>query len=126
MRLGLSLPASRAALAAALEGLVRVNETMLARRRFPPLYMSGVRYRREPRGGEDWQTADRVLARMAGDCEDLAAWRAAELRVYGGEHAIATVKRTGPRMWHAVVLRADGSIDDPSRALGMGARRRAR
>lgn len=119
MKIGFDIPASRATLAAALEGLTATNYCLLARsRKAPALYASGVRYQREPRGREQWQTAPQVLRAGFGDCEDLAAWRAAELRIQGIP-AKATVIRTGPKMFHAVVQHPDGSIEDPSRRLGM-------
>jgi hypothetical protein len=95
-----------------LEAMVRIN--VEARRRgysIPPLYQSAVRYQREPRGAERWQTAPWLFERGRGDCEDLACARAAvakppQERVGGG------------RLFHIVVDRG-GSIEDPSRKLGM-------
>lgn len=116
-----------AALDAALEGLVEVGVAELSDPRisgadeWPTLYTSGVRYNRE-RDSEDWNPPSNVLALGWGDCEDLAAWRTAELRVTGEDPtARAVVIRSGPRTWHAVVAREDGTrIEDPSRMLGMG------
>lgn len=117
----LSVPPRSWAFDAALEGLTRVNERLLSGGAFPPLYSAGVRYRTEPR--EVWRHAADVLGEGWGDCEDLAAWRAAELRVSGEDPdaAVATYK-SAPRRYHAVVLRGDGSIEDPSRQLGMKGR----
>lgn len=95
----------------------------MARGRIPPLYRAGVHYKRER--PDRWDTCDLVLERGWGDCEDLAAWRAAELRQMG-ENAYADVVHVSARQWHAIVVRADGSREDPSRRLGMGARRRRR
>jgi hypothetical protein len=122
MRVEIALPdAVRAeAIDTALAGLQALAELELAGGGFPPVYQSGVRYRREPRGSERWQTPSQTLQRGEGDCEDLAAWRAAELRVSGEDPAArAVVVRSGPRTWHAVVARGDGSFEDPSAALGM-------
>lgn len=85
----------------------------------PPIYKSGVRYERESakRRTEDWLSIEQVIAQRAGDCEDLACWRAAEL-IVKGEHARAIPMRTRGG-WHIVVRRADGSTEDPSRVLGM-------
>jgi hypothetical protein len=107
----------------ALAGLTAMNMVLLAGGSIPPLYKAGVRYRRER--PDRWDTADTVRARGYGDCEDLAAWRAAELR-NAGEDAHADVYQVAPRKWHAIVRRADGTIEDPSRRLGMGAGRRKR
>lgn len=84
----------------------------------PPLYAAGVRYSsRDP--GERWQTPSETATRGAGDCEDLASWRCAELR-NGGEDCRVIVRRSRPGVLHAVVQRANGVIEDPSRRLGMG------
>jgi len=62
-----------------------------------------------------------VMKRRWGDCDDLAPCHAASLRASGEDPgATAIVKRSGPKTWHAVVKRSDGSIDDPSRRAGMG------
>lgn len=86
---------------------------------FPPIYASGVRYRREPKEiREEWKTIPVVLADGHGDCEDLACWRAAELAA-AGEHAVPHIYRTGSGGYHVVVRRGDGSLEDPSAKLGM-------
>lgn len=124
IRVRMSVPATEPALNAALEGLVRVDGEILkdAKGRVSPLYEAGVRYRRETPGREDWRNVEEVRAAGVGDCEDLAAWRAAELR-FQGEPARAVAVPSGPGKWHAVVRRADGSLEDPSRKLGMGSER---
>lgn len=118
------IPPNAATLAALLEGFVRLNVWLLANHsQLPPLYGAGVRYEREA-GTEIWKPAPRVFSDRFGDCEDLAAWRAAELRLAGEDaRAIATRLHSGSRVWHAVVQRANGDIEDPSLALGMKAPR---
>lgn len=49
----------------------------------PPLYASGVRYQEDPPGREDWCDCYAVLAKGTGDCDQLTAYRVAELRVAG-------------------------------------------
>lgn len=121
----MNVPPIPEAIEAVLEGVVRLNIALM---RFadergvelPPLYSSGVRYRREPRGREWWQSAPDVLAvatRRSGDCEDLAAYRAAELRYWDGELARVVILRTARGSFHAVVEREDGTLEDPSRVL---------
>lgn len=88
-----------------------------------PLYESGVRYSQEGRGDEVWQAVP--VIRDTADCEDLACWRAAELRVSGEDpdaRAVARGKPLAPGrvLYHVVVQRGDGTIEDPSRKLGMG------
>ena len=56
------------------------------------------------------------------NCEDLACYRIAELRVRHGENALpyVTAKKIGTfTLFHIQVEREDGSIEDPSRILGM-------
>lgn len=112
---------SRAALLRAFEALAGINVTYLLTYRAPPLYQAGVVYVPEGPGREEWQDIPTTLARGEGDCEDLASWRIAELRVQG-EQAIpwVTWRRVGTGLrYHALVKRADGSIEDPSAKLGM-------
>lgn len=110
-----------AVLAALLEGLTQASAILIARLGLPPLYHAGVIYQREPRGRERWQLAPQTYEAGVGDCEDLATWRAAELRLAGVD-ARPYVYRSGPRQLHVVVATPDG-IEDPSRVLGMGRRR---
>lgn len=128
------IPDTPAALNQALEGLVRVNVAMLiaairAGRPVPPLYDLGIRYKREPVPREWWQTvADNIVEKTA-DCEDLASHLSAQYRVAGMLAGIpfparAVCIRTGPKSYHAIVRMPDGSIQDPSRVLGMKAPKR--
>lgn len=107
-----------------LSGYARAAATIIRQGTLPPLYASGVRYRREPPGRERWQLPPETLRRRFGDCEDLSIWRAGEL-LAAGRDAWPVVYRSGPRTLHVVVDRG-GWIEDPSRALGMGARKRRR
>lgn len=128
MRLTMTIPTvSRAGVRHALEALVRRNQDLLRETRVPPLYAARVAYRPEPQGLEDWDALDIVWPRGYGDCEDLAGWRAAELRE-NGEHAradcyVSRVSPEGRRVWHCIVVREDGTIEDPSIQLGMLRRR---
>lgn len=84
--------------------------------RLPRLYKSGIQYRLDP--GEEWQSPWETAKRGYGDCEDLALYRALELRGVGID-ARPHVYRAGPRTLHVVVRRPDGTLEDPSRVLGM-------
>jgi hypothetical protein len=106
----------------------------------PPLYRSGVAYRREPRQVvpfEKFAGIGDILRTGHGDCDDLAPWRAAELNFRGvgarpvlvdaSHHAYRTIAG-GPtvrRVWHVIVERSlsPGSeeivYEDPSARLGM-------
>lgn len=116
----MEVPADPESLKAALEGLCALNFRLMTAARglgggFPPLYRSGIVYRRE-QGTEDWQNAMKLLRTRRGDCEDLACYRVGELRSLG-ELAMADVVPTVRGTFHAVVRREDGSIEDPSRVL---------
>lgn len=106
--------------AAMLYGLQLASEAQLQSQRLPSLYSSGVRYEREPYGQERWQLPRETLMRRAGDCEDLAAWRAAELVVSGvDQNARAVLKQVRPGLMHCIVLLTGGRLEDPSAKLGM-------
>jgi hypothetical protein len=101
---------------------------LLAEPHTPKLYEAGVRYEEEPAGRDEWQDIPDTIARRMGDCEDLACWRVAELRVRGGQpnagHDVTVSEipdRSGSIVttFHIRVLHEDGRIEDPSRLLGM-------
>lgn len=111
--------------------LQALDEAYLRERPSTPwLYSSGCWYQREPYGQEQWLTIPYcVLRRDQGrgiDCEDAACWRAAELVVKRGESAKAIwtskVGQNGKRSYHIRTKRGDGRVEDPSYALGMGAK----
>jgi hypothetical protein len=123
---------SRAMLQGGVVGLMLQDIAWLrAFPRTPLLYDAGVIYKPEKHTegkrrvieyGEEWQTIPWVLYRGYGDCEDLGAWRAAELR-QRGVHALPHIKirRMPNGFWraHVVVKLPDGHIEDPSAKLGM-------
>ena len=106
-----------------LSRLVDMNRYLIKTRRLPRLYEAGIRYRREPsppvgeRRIERWNVATEAVKKGHSDCEDLASYRVAELRL-AGEPAQIRLKKKG-RVWHVTVRRADGRIEDPSKRLGM-------
>lgn len=118
-------PPDPEAIEALAEGLVRLNVVLLRKAdeagvELLPLYETDIVYRREPRGQEWWEHADDLRglqAKRSGDCEDLAAARAAELRYFEGEIARVAILRTSRGSFHAVVEREDGTLEDPSRIL---------
>src|SRR5579885_2076513 len=62
----------------------------------PPLYSSGVRYLREPDDQENYQDIARTLELKSGDCEDLVAWRLAELQEAGEDaHLVVREYKVG-------------------------------
>lgn len=122
-----------------LDALVSYNVLYIKTHHVPPLYRSGVRYLRENEmgieGPEDFAGIPQILARGAGDCDDLSPWRVAELRCAGENAKIALRWRKWQvpgepqprRMYHVVVRRGSNAIDprvrgmieDPSKLLGM-------
>lgn len=90
------------------------------------LAKSGVRYVRDtfPDDLESWKGIPAILRDGHADCKSLAAWRCAELRLAGKKCKMAlTFGRKSPTgrgtILHAIVERADGTTEDPSRLLGM-------
>lgn len=124
MRIALHLPRfSSRAVNTALEALVEANVEQMQDEGFVRSVLDGsVRYRREPIGREDWRTRERVLLDGYGDCEDLSAALAAELRAQGVPAYAVVRPSRGGRGYHAVVrVRGRRGELDPSRWLGMGA-----
>lgn len=105
----------------------------------PPILESGVYYEEDPPGTEDWRDCYTVLARGKGDCDNVVAWRIAELRAAGINakpiikwqkvpkemmislgHPAHMVPDEGVDMVHVMVELPDGRIEDTSKLLGMG------
>lgn len=72
---------------------------------------------------ESWWSIRDLWRRGGGDCEDLAAALAAELRVFHGLKAHVHLYRVRAGLWHAVVrvlVNGQWKKMDPSRWGGMG------
>lgn len=103
----------------ALEELCAFNSEFLRQDpRLPDIYKAGVRYEAEPPGQEDWLTYPILIQDRVGDCEDLACARVAKLR-QRGEVGAAPYLYHKNRLWHVMVKRGNGKIEDPSAVLGM-------
>lgn len=111
-----------------LEGLIAANVFILNNEpSIPWLYDSGVRYVLQP-PPDRWQDIEQTLAIKQGECEDLGAWRVAELRVRTGEFATPRITWMYDNsipgkvrvVYHVQVFRGDGvTVEDPSEKLGM-------
>lgn len=74
-------------------------------------------------GGERFRDIGRILDNGGGDCDNLACWRAAELRQAGIPARPALIWRERPdggTTYHVIVLHPDKTVEDPSLLLGMG------
>jgi hypothetical protein len=103
-----------------VETLVARNMQLLAARpTFPKLALSLVAYVANPLL---WQDAVSCLKAGKGSCQDLAAWRIAELRLSGepdaGVHVEVRETETGP-LHHVTVRRGDGRVEDPTKRLAL-------
>lgn len=134
---------SRDAITAGVIGLMLMDCAWLKHNpNAPKLYDSGVIYVPEARRieavptsegwptgskcvveyGENWLTIPAILKVKKGDCEDLAAWRSAELRMAGIKATpFIKIRKLANGSWraHAVVKWPCGKIEDPSAKLGM-------
>lgn len=124
------LALSQGVLNVMLECLVRINEAWLrAHPETPDLFDSGVYYQEEPPGQEDWCDIPTALKMRAIDCEDIACWCVAELRVRYGIPAQVyfthQVRKEGGDLYHILVWippcpqYPNGRTVDPSADLGM-------
>jgi hypothetical protein len=115
------LPPHIPVIEAALEGLVRANMVLIelgAQPLFP--HDAGIVYRLEPADEEDWKLGIYGIKDGWQDCEDIAAYCVAGLRVSGEDpDARCAILRTGEHNMHCVVQMGDGSVWDPSVDLGM-------
>lgn len=142
-----SRPASERVLAKALDLLFTADvEFLRANPNTPDIYTPGLmRYEREPlegeqwdmivvntptgprsavcpRNPEEWKAIPYCIEDGFADCEDLACWLAAQRLVRQGiECRPAFSFRNVGRMsiYHIVCRHPDGTIEDPSRVLGM-------
>lgn len=114
-----------------LKCLTQINEWQLARfalqgTPLAPLYESGVRYQAEPLGEEEWLDIPSLYKQGWGDCEDIACARTAELRFQGIAAVPCLKSKPVPKpggtitLVHIMVLWPDGTVEDPSKILGMG------
>lgn len=126
MRINIAIPeehVQKPVLDGALEAVTRLNESMLKAGDTPTdtqLINAGAKWKPEPPGQEHFDHGAKIEERGHGDCDDWAPLRAARLRVTGEDPgARAVVRQSGPKRWHATVIRSDGSEDDPSIDAGM-------
>jgi hypothetical protein len=131
-----------------LEGMILVNRhhIRLARDRAklglgrpaPTVFSSGVRYQEDPPGQENWGDLYYCLANGLIDCDRVTIWRCAEEQENGvpavpvikwqhlpraqalKNYPAAMVPPDGLWMVHCLVRFPDGTIEDTSKALGMG------
>lgn len=79
-------------------------------------------------GGEVFREIPRIIENGGGDCDNVAAWRVAELRELGirADPYITWRRRPdGGMTYHVIVYWPDGTSEDPSLLLGMGGEARA-
>jgi hypothetical protein len=126
VRINIAIPeehVKKPVLDGALEAVTRLNESLLEAGATPTdtqLIAAGAKWKPEPPGQEHFDHGGIIKERGHGDCDDWAPLRAARLRVTGEDPgARAVVRKSGPKRWHATVIRSDGSEDDPSLDAGM-------
>lgn len=119
MQMSANLPDTPIILEAVLEGFVRAAQAEVMAGIVPPYPDdAGVKYVEESAGSERWKLPHETHEDGQGDCEDLTFWEAGGMRATGEDPgARVMLVKTGPRKLHAVVLRSDGSISDPSARL---------
>jgi len=126
MRINIAIPEANVkepVLNGALETVTRLNEDLIKSGVSPTseeLIEQGAKWQPEKPGDEHFDHGGIIAQRGHGDCDDWAPLRAATLRVTGEDPgARAVVRKSGPKRWHATVIRSDGTEDDPSLDAGM-------
>jgi hypothetical protein len=104
---------------AAVTGLALVDGVILSRYTLPSIYEIRPKYR-SPKH-EQWKDIFTIIQDGWGDCKDFVAWRLAELWAAGIQaQAESIIQRDGAIiLFHSRIRRADNSVEDPSRELGM-------
>lgn len=107
-----------------LEPLVLISMKDIEAGKVPPLYSSKVYFKPEKRGVETFVDALQTYQTGFGDCAHLSVWLCAEYRSKGEKASIAIqwILPKGFRLFHVVVRRENGTLEDPSAILGMGRR----
>lgn len=108
-----------------VRALVEVDKEIISEYHVPVLYESHVRYKFQD-AVDDWQDIVDCLRTGLASCNSLCAWRCAELQL-DGEQATPyiqsqTVQKPNGQvidLFHVLVERPNGVIEDPSRTLGM-------
>lgn len=78
--------------------------------------------------GERFRDIGQIIANGGGDCDNVACWRAAELRNLGikvNPYITWRQRPDGGYTYHVIVRYSDGTSEDPSLLLGMGGVERA-
>lgn len=102
--------------------LVKINLLHLSFRKYPLLYKSGVRYiRKNHIDFQEFEDLPTALELGGSDCGPLTAWRVAELRNNGILAKPNLLLQTDGNFYqyHVRVKYQDGTIEDPSKRLGM-------
>ena len=108
-----------------LESLCQIDQWHLGQADYVPLYESGIYYKTDKPGREDWDDIPTLYRRGWGDCKKLAAARCAEYRQMGVAAVpciswkVFDVKGRKVTLIHVMVLLPDDTIEDPSKILGM-------
>ena len=94
-----------------IRSIAKLNvRTLLAYPQIPNIYGSGVRYRLEEEGTEEFVDLAEILRRGWGDCAQLVSWRMAELMVRQNERwpdarfVWKTNPVTGQRYFHRPII----------------------
>ena len=114
-----------------LHALCCIDYEYLKRYGAPALYKSGVRYDNARAGKKEWQDTPETMRRRLGDCKDLACWLVAEDWTRGVRsrpfirYRVKQFQDEQGRtryfsLYHVLVQRPDGTLEDPSARLGMG------
>jgi len=104
-----------------LNALTLENLGILHYNNIPSIYVVAPKYNLKVSDIDEWLDIPDIIKRKTGDCKDFACWRVAELRRQGemANPFIQYKKQGDIDLFHIVVQRSNGVIEDPSKLLGM-------
>lgn len=108
-----------------LVGYVVAGAEQFRRYSLPPLYRSGIKWKRSPsaKSWEDFALPLTIYERRWGDCDNLVVYRCSELCANGTPALPKIYWRINDgkvKIFHAEVrILKTGLVEDPSRLLGM-------
>jgi hypothetical protein len=113
MRVKINIPNHAALIKCVLDGCIEAGRLEIESGAAPPGPTADTPIVEDPEGDEIFKLPHQT-ASEGGDCEDVCIWRCATLRATGEDpDAHCEMVQVGRRDLHCIVMRGDGSTEDP-------------